>query len=209
MYGSESVYIFGYSGHSYVIIESMMALGMNVKGYFDIKPNELNPYHLHYMGSDRELDVKELVGNTLVFPTVGDNSVRERIVRNFDNWGLRQFVLKDATASVSPSATVNVSTYIGKGVSVNALSRIGKGGIINTGVIVEHECKVNDYVHLAPASVLCGNVSIGESTMVGANSVIKQGVSIANNCVIGAGTVVLNDINGSGQIWVGNPARQI
>lgn len=83
---------------------------------------------------------------------------------------------------------------ISSNVSINALSRIGNAVICNTGCIIEHECEVDDFVHVGPGTVLCGNVSIGKGTFVGANAVIRQGVHIGKNCMIGAGAVVIRDV---------------
>ncbi|HAO47433.1 MAG TPA: hypothetical protein DCQ97_10945, partial [Chitinophagaceae bacterium] len=59
--------------------------------------------------------------------------------------------------------------------TINPLARIGKGAICNTGCIVEHECVVGDFAHIGPGAVLCGNVSVGEGSFVGANAVVRQG----------------------------------
>ena len=91
---------------------------------------------------------------------------------------------------------------------MNAFSRIGDGCILNTGCIIEHECTIANFVHIAPGSVLLGNVCVGESSLIGANAVIKPGVIIGSNVTIGAGSVVLRDIP-DGETWAGNPARKI
>jgi acetyltransferase-like isoleucine patch superfamily enzyme len=51
-------------------------------------------------------------------------------------------------------------------------------------------------------------VCVGESSLIGANAVIKPGVIIGSNVTIGAGSVVLRDIP-DGETWAGNPARKI
>ena len=88
------------------------------------------------------------------------------------------------------------------------LNIINIGCIINTGAIIEHQCEVGNFSHIAPGVKLCGNVIIGENCLIGANSVIKPGVKIGNNVTVGAGAVVLNDIQSNSR-FVGNPAKQI
>ena len=46
----EKVIIVGYSGHSYVIIDTLIELGYNIFGY--VEKNELtnNPYNLRFLG---------------------------------------------------------------------------------------------------------------------------------------------------------------
>ena len=205
---SRAVFLFGYSGHAYVIIESLFDAGYTVNGYFDLKKVSKNPYNLTYLGSEKEADLKQIVGADLVFPSVGENLVRRKLVSIFENLGLKQFVAIDPTAQVSKTALVNNSTYIGKGATVNAQAVIGKGVILNTASIVEHECMIADYVHIAPGAVLCGNVSVGESSFVGANSVVKQNIKLKSDIVIGAGSVVTADLNEKG-VWVGNKLRKL
>ncbi|MBD3627922.1 acetyltransferase [Cyclobacterium sp.] len=205
---AKKVFLFGYSGHAYVIIESLLDAGYAIAGYFDKAEAEFNPYNLPYFGFEKEVDVRCIVGDRLVFPSIGDNSIRENLIDFFNSFALKQFVLKDPSAVVSSTATLGVSTYVGKGVLVNAQSIIGGGVILNSGSIVEHECKLGDFVHIAPGAVLCGNVKIGNGSFIGANSVVRENNSVVGGALIGAGSVVTKNITKNG-IWFGNPVRKI
>lgn len=206
MSNSKSIYIFGYSGHAYVVIETALALGYEINGYFDITEAFVNPYQIPYMGFENEVDLKHILGDDLAFPTVGDNKIRAQLLTRFQTLGLNQLSIVDPTAMVSPSAKIGLSTYVGKGSIVNAQSQIGAGVIINSGAIVEHECQIADGCHVAPGATLCGNVAIGDSSLIGANSVVRPNINIAKGVVLGAGSVLLRDIIEPG-IWFGNPAK--
>ena len=56
-------------------------------------------------------------------------------------------------------------------------------------IIVEHDCMVGAFTHIAVGSVLCGGVSVGSRTLVGANAVVIQERRIGNHCIVGAGSV--------------------
>lgn len=204
----KNIYIFGYSGHAYVLIESMLELGYVILGYFDKEEAKINPYNIKYCGFELEIDLKSIVKENYVFPTVGEQKVREKLVNLFANEHLNQFALIDSSASVSKTATIGTSTYLGKKSVVNALSKIGNGVIINTNAVVEHECEIEDFVHLAPSATLAGNVKIGKSSFVGANCVSKQNISIGSNSILGAGSVLLQNLP-NGETWVGNPAKKL
>jgi sugar O-acyltransferase (sialic acid O-acetyltransferase NeuD family) len=197
--------LFGYSGHSYVVIETLQAVGTKIAGYFDRQKAKENPYNLPYMGYEGE--VGKINWSGFVFPAVGDNKVRESVVQFFTALSLRQLVIMDPSAKVSLTAIIQPSTYIGKNTCINAQVQIGKGAIINTGAIIEHESRIGDFVHVAPAAVLCGNVHVGNNSLIGANAVIKQGIKIGANAIIGAGAVLLKDVP-DGEMWIGNPAKR-
>ena len=206
MLESKKVFIFGYSGHSYVVIESLINAGYTIIGYFDHQEALVNPYKIPYFGYEESTNLKELIEGNLVFPTVGENGVRQKLITLFEKFELNQFVAVDPKANISNSTLIGPSTYIGKNACVNAQSKIGKGVIINTNAIVEHDCIIDNFVHLGPSSVLCGNVRIGERTLIGAGSTIKQNIEISSNVLLGAGSVVVKPILKQG-VYFGNPAK--
>ena len=73
---------------------------------------------------------------------------------------------------------------------------------------MDHECVIEDYVHISPHCTLCGNVSVGEGTWIGAGSTIIPGVNIGKWSVICYGSVVTKDIPAN-SLAVGNPCKVI
>ena len=201
------VFLFGYSGHAYVVIESFIAAGFSIAGYFDFHEAPINPYQIPYFGFEGDLDVKSIVKSDLVFPSVGDNAIRAKLVSFFEKQRLKQCVLIDPSAKVSLSSRIGLSTYVGVNAILNAQSKIGKGVIINTASVIEHECEVQDFSHIAPSVVLCGNVRVGESAFIGANTVVRNNTSICSDVILGAGSVVVKSISDKG-IWLGNPSKK-
>lgn len=200
------MYICGYSGHSYVVIDTLLALGYKIKGYFDFVEAAKNPYNIDYSGFEQTVPLKNMVENDFVFPTVGNNIIRSGIVDLLIHENLLSIHIIDKSAIVSKTAMIGPGTFVSKNTSVNALCIIGTGVIINTGAVVEHECVIDDFVHVAPNATLTGNVKVGKYSFIGAGAIIKQGVRIGANVIVGAGAVILKDV-GDNQIWVGNPGR--
>ena len=114
----------------------------------------------------------------------------------------------DIDSVVSKYAVIYEGTVIMRGAIVNSGVEIGKHVIINTASSVDHYCKIEDFVHIAPNSTLCGNVFVGVGTLIGAGSVIKPGIRIGDWCTIGVGAVILKDIPDY-SVVVGNPGRII
>ncbi|WP_405224943.1 acetyltransferase [Dokdonia sp. Asnod1-B02] len=205
---SNKIYIFGYSGHSYVVIDSLEKASREVVGYFDKFKANSNPLNIEYKGDETLVNLESIVEGNLVFPAVGDNGIREKIIQLFEKYKLKQTVIIDPNALVSTKSIIGNSSFVASGAIVNSFTKIGRGCIINSGSIVEHDCTLGDYVHVAPGAVLTGSVSLGNSVFVGANAVINPGVVIGDNVIIGSGSVILRDIPKNTK-WVGNPAKQI
>lgn len=198
--------IIGYSGHSFVILDSAFKSKLNCKGYYDRNKKELNPFNLDYLGLEADI-----VTNERIFITIGDNKIRRNIYEDLIKKDFITFLnIIDPTSSVSKFAFIKPDSSISIGVNsvINSLAKIEAGSIINTGAIIEHEVKIGKFSHVGPNAIICGDANIGENVFVGANAIVKQGVIIGDNSIIGAGSVVLNNIPAN-STYVGNPAIKL
>lgn len=200
--------VLGYSGHSFVVIDAAISNNIVVEGYFDMEESLLNPYNLKYFGLENQLELSKFSADVFIFPAVGDNRIRERLIALIESVNKNAINIIHKNSICSSLANIESFSFVGPGAIINTMVKIGKGAIINSGSIIEHECILSDFVHIAPGAVLAGNVNIGKRSFIGANSVIKQGISIGDDVVIGAGSVVLKDVP-DGEVWVGNPATKL
>ena len=79
---------------------------------------------------------------------------------------------------------------------------------MNTSAIVEHDCHVHEFSHVAPRACLAGGVIVGPETHIGMGAMILENRRVGANCVIGAGAVVLGDVP-DGTVVAGVPAKPI
>jgi sugar O-acyltransferase (sialic acid O-acetyltransferase NeuD family) len=196
------VFLIGASGHSKVILEILELQNKVIGGI-----------------SDKNQEIKELLGYSVnvTFPEkfnyefdevivcVGDNIIRKRIV--LENNFIYGFAIHPNT-NISKSAKILNGSVIMGGVSINVSTQIGFHCILNTNASIDHDCFLEDFVHISPNAALAGNVFIGEGTHVGIGASIIQGVKIGKWVTIGAGTVILNDVPDYAVI-VGNPGKII
>ena len=208
MSDKKSIAIIGYSGHAFVVAETLIELGFKLDFYTDQRELIQNPYGLKYLGCETdndfqgwELDVSYALG-------IGNNRLRGEIAQIvLDHDKSLQKVIS-YNSSISKTAMIGDGVVVSGGVLVNALAQIDDYAILNTGCIIEHECVINCAAHIGPGAVLAGNVIVGRRTFVGANAVIKQGIKIGDDVVIGAGSVIIKDVPNNSKM-VGNPARII
>lgn len=205
---SQKVILVGYSGHTLVAAEALLLSGYSIKGYLEKKESTTNILGIEYLGYEQEPDTIVNIKGLNIFPAIGDNTIRENLFGYFQNLSFAFVKAIHPKANISESSEIGLGTLVCQGANVNPFVKIGKGVIINTGSIIEHECVIGDFAHIAPGAVLAGNVKVGKGSFVGSNAVIKQGVQIGDYVMIGAGSVVLRDVE-SYSVVVGNPAKPI
>lgn len=114
----------------------------------------------------------------------------------------------DPSAIVSTQSTIGEGSVAFQGTIVQANSRIGRHVIINTAASIDHDCDIDDFVHIAPHSTLCGFVRVHRGAQIGAGATIIPGVTIGANAIVGAGAVVVQDV-APNTVVGGVPARHI
>lgn len=191
------MHLYGASGHGRVIKEIIEAKGQKVDAFIDDNPLE-NEY-------DGLKVLHNADGLNDVIVSIGVNATRKRVVERL---GKRRFgVAIHPSAVVSSSAVIGEGTVVMAGAVINAGVVIGRHCIINTGASVDHECVLGDYVHIAPHATLCGQVHVGEGTLMGVGSCAIPCVKIGAWSTVGAGSAVINNIP-DGVTVIGVPAKK-
>ncbi len=194
--------LYGARGQAKVIYDLILSNNHLLEYLVDDYPPENFPHNLPVYKPSFEL-----LNNKNVIIAIGDNTIRERIynqIKDFCNFETMQHY----SAYVSRFTEIGVGTVIMPKVCINAEVKIGNHCIINTAAVIEHECRIEDFVHISPNASLAGNIIIKKGAHVGLGANILQGITVGENAVIGAGAVVLEDVPDN-TIVVGNPARII
>jgi UDP-perosamine 4-acetyltransferase len=99
-------------------------------------------------------------------------------------------------ALIHPAAWIDPSVDLGEGVQVMAGvvlqpdCVIGENTIVNTRSSVDHDGRVGAHVHLAPGSVLCGTVTVGNDAFIGAGATVLPNLQLGAGAVVAAGVTV-------------------
>lgn len=194
--------LYGARGQAKVIYDLILSNNHLLEYLVDDNPPEEFPHHLMVYKPTPEL----LRGQKLII-AIGDNNLREKIYHNIKH--LCEFeTMQHYSAYVSRFTEVGEGTVIMPQVCINAEVKIGGHCIINTSSIIEHECIIEDFVHISPKAALAGNILVKKGAQIGLGANLIQGITIGQNAIVGAGTVVLQDVPDHAVI-VGNPGRII
>lgn len=200
--------LLGCSGHGLVAAEAALEAGLPLKYYAELHPAALNPFGLEYLGFEGAADFTGWGKGYGFILGIGDNRIRAKVAELVISKGEQLLSVIHPQASVSRTASVGRGVLVARNASVNPLASIGDYCIVNTGSVVEHECRLGKSVHVAPGAVMAGNVQVGDFSFIGANSVIRQGVQIGTGVLVGMGAAVIRNV-GDGKTVAGNPARNL
>jgi sugar O-acyltransferase (sialic acid O-acetyltransferase NeuD family) len=143
---------------------------------------------------------------------VGANYIREKIVRETENFNNKRF---DWESVIHPSAIISTRCAVGQGCFVNAGCIINIGAALkshvslNTGTIIEHDCTIEAFASTGPNVAMGGRSYLGKRSYLGLGAHITHGRHIADDCIIGAGSVLTKDCAKELEVWYGAPAKRI
>ena len=112
--------------------------------------------------------------NESLIISIGSNSIRKRLAEKFNSVNFATAI--HPSAIISPKSSVGVGSVVMQGGIIQSSAAVGRHCIINTAASVDHDCVVEDFVHISPHATLCGNVFVGEGSQVGAGAVVMRDV---------------------------------
>ena len=145
-------------------------------------------------------------GLYLVCPTRVINKIK-----TFNAFGIpieRFTTIFHERSSVSKTATIGRGCVINAGVVIAGQTVIGDMVFINRASTIGHHTKIGRFTTINPACNIAGDVSIGEKCEIGIGATIVDGIKIGNNSIIGAGSLVLKDVPDN-VVAYGNPCKII
>lgn len=192
------IVILGGGGHSSVLAEMCLNEGREILAVVSPEPaltRQIFQGIRHITNDEEVLELSatdvELVNGVGGLP---GSELRKQLASKFSELGYR------FASIVSPSAIVSCTAKLGEGVQVfpgatiNAGASVGKHSIINSCSLVEHDCIVESFVHIAPRASVCGGTVVRQGAHLGPGSVVGQGVDVGVNSIVGAGASVVRSL---------------
>lgn len=193
----KELYIYGASGHGLVVADIAKDNGYENIIFIDDGENEYPTFE----------DIKNSNNIPIAFG-IGNNNIRAKLFKKVKEEGFQVATLIHSSSIVSSSVCIGEGSVIMPNVVINVGSTIGKVVILNSSSVIEHECKIEDFVHISPNVALAGNVNIKELTHIGIGSCVIQGLTVGKNSLIGAGSVIVKNIKDNIKAY-GNPCCEV
>ena len=207
MTSTNKLIIIGASGHGRVVADIAIRMNRWQKLFFlDDNVNIRSLMQIEIIG--KSTDALSYIDDYDIFVAIGNNEIREKFQTRLEKAGASIPILIHPSAIIGEKVEMGAGTVVMAGVVINCCSTVGKGCIINTGAIIDHDNVIEDYVHISPGVRLAGAVKVGKGSWLGIGSVVSNSINIISGCMIGAGAVVIKDIEEAGT-YVGVPALKI
>ena len=177
--------LIGAGGHSRALVESINVNGGSVIAYIDDQPADW----LDAPQFTEDESEKAPAGSIVIgFGSVNPKALRQRLelLDRYLEEGRDLPPIVHPSAFISTGATVEAGANVLAGAIVQPAVHIGRGVILNSGSIVEHDSVVGAGSHVAPGAIVLGNCKIGEHVMIGAGSVILNGVTVPSDTLVRA-----------------------
>lgn len=199
-----SLVIVGAGGHGCVVVDAALCTGAWTR--VSVTENVRTPVPGDYLPGVQRVAYAELAGSAArVHIAIGDARARER---ESNAWKARLATIVHPHATVSRFADIAEGAFVAAQAVVGPRAQLGICVIVNHGAVVDHDCAVGDYSHIAPGATLGGAARVGARVLLGAGARLLAKVSVCDDVVVGAGAVVIESIATPG-VYAGVPARRV
>lgn len=142
------------------------------------------------------------------FVAIGQAATRLQWLDKLEGLGYYIATLQHPAAQLGSGVIVAAGTVLMAGTVINASTCLGRGCIVNTCASVDHDCTLEEGVHISVGAHIAGSVRIDARTWVGIGACVSNSLSLCPDCMIGAGAAVVKDITVPGT-YVGVPAKAL
>lgn len=206
--GDNHILIYGCGGHGRSLAALIQTLNQyEVIGFLDDGyPSGQEVAGIQVLGGMAQLPNLYASGLRMGVNGIGgisDPTSRIKVYKALDTEGFFCPTVVHPTAFIELSAALADGNQVYPFAYIGTHVRVGFGCIINTGVIISHDCQLANYVNLSPGATLAGGVEVGEDALIGMRATINLGVKVGRKARIGNGATVKSDVPDGGVIPAG------
>tara|TARA_B110000879_G_C11077460_1_gene473338 strand:+ start:150 stop:758 length:609 start_codon:yes stop_codon:yes gene_type:complete len=194
----------GTGGHAKVVFESMLMHVDQNHNLIIVRDDVASTPGRRFMGLEVETPALLQDMNRInLHVAIGNNVTRQQMLTEGCKRGAYLYSIIHKKSYVCDPKAIGAGSFVASGAIVSVHVSVGDGVIINHNAVVDHDCLLGNFCHVAPGAVLCGNVTLGKRVMIGARAVVLPNIIIGDDVIVGAGSVVTKSIQ-QGKTWIGN-----
>lgn len=194
-----NIVIYGGGGHAKALIDLIRSLGKwHIVGIIDdaIKVGD-QILGVSILGDGTALEDLSQQGITRAANAVGgigDLHARINIFKKLSRAGFYCPPLVHPTAVVETSASITDGSQVMPLAYIGSQVNVGFGVLVNTGAIISHDCKLENFANISPGAILAGGVKIETGVLVGMDVTVNLQVTIGEGARIGNGSTIKADV---------------
>jgi len=207
------VLLWGAKGHAKVVREALEGTDHRIVALFDndascAAPFDDVPLRHGWQGFEAwQQSARDAAGCRAVVCIGGERGGdRVELQRALAARGVAPLTLVHRKAFVASDAVLAPGCQVLALAGVCAGAVLGEACIINTAASVDHECRLEAGVHVAPGARLAGCVHAGAYATIYTGAVVLPHLRIGEGAVVAAGAVVTEDVPAD-TLVAGTPAR--
>lgn len=190
---NKKIAIIGAGGHGKVVGEIALLKKYKIIHFFDDKKIEIRNFPFTINGNLAQLQ-NTLKNYDEFFVAIGDNKKRHNKILWLREKKVNIALLVHPKSTISKYSSVGAGTCIMANAVINPGVKINEGAIINTSSSIDHDCVIEDYVHISPNCSLSGNVNVGKFTHLGTGTSVHPGIVIGKYVKTGVGSKIYRNI---------------
>jgi sugar O-acyltransferase (sialic acid O-acetyltransferase NeuD family) len=147
--------------------------------------------------------------NVAVILAIADPVIKSNLLNKLNEYGCNNFpVLIHPGTWIAENVSIGDGSLIYPGTRINVSSYIGRFVTINMNCSIGHDATIEDFSFIAPNVSIGGNTRVRKGASLGIGSSVIQSIAIGAWSTIGAGSVVIKDVLANQRV-AGNPAKPI
>ncbi|MEF9962878.1 MAG: acetyltransferase [Comamonas sp.] len=197
--------VYGFGGHARSVADVALCCGYTHLVFVDAQARP----HEAFIGHPVVPTFEHLQGGwSEAIAASGDGSKRQSQLDELTQLGFQVVSVLSPRSTIACNAEVAMGSFVGHHAHIGPSARVGRGVIINTAAVVEHDTYVGDYAHVSVNATLAGSSGMGNFSMLGAGATVIDGITIGDHITVGAGSVVIQSIVTPG-VYAGVPCQSI
>lgn len=154
------------------------------------------------IGSEKLIAFEDYIPNDrdIFFPSVSYkncNLLREdifnKMLAKFKGDLKRIMSYRHVQSFIARDVTLSPGVWIQEMCSIQTGVKLGNGVVCWANSHIGHSSIIEDFSWITTNATICGEVTIGKGSFIGAGAIITPGVKIAEHNLIGAGAIITKD----------------